>query len=469
MPRLDPSYLNKNGKALMLLECIMIFISMMMTLSVISFATGVSLATQQGMLNTTYTSVAVVVFTQVLALSLGLYSRQLREKFYGIAKRFVLSFLIAYLLQVFFIMFTGLSYVSLLSLLIAVSVSCLLICSLRYQLLHFVISHLSKKRLLVLGSGTRASVIEKRMRRAVDRIHFEIVGFMRINGDTPDQIKSNEVIEQTQPIDQFVVENNIEQIVIACDERRDNLAFEEIARCKLKGVNIIDILEFVENETDQLAIELMYPGWVLYSQPFQAPSPFETMLLQVFNSVLAIIISLLSWPFLLVAMIAIKIEDGIMAPVFYRQKRVGIYSQPFDIFKLRSMNTDAEKNGAMWAKKDDDRTAKVGRFIRKYRIDELPQLYNVIRGEMAFVGPRPERPEFVNKLAVSIPFYNERHQVKPGLTGWAQLSYAYGSSESDALDKLQFDLYYVKNRGYLFDLLIILRTIEVVLFSKGSR
>lgn len=469
MPKLDPGYLNKNGKALMLLECIIIFTSMMMMLSLNSFIAGVSLATQQGMLNTVYTSISVTVITQVLGLSLGLYSRQFREGFSGIVQRVVMSFLFAFLFLLVFINWAGLEYINILSLFLAVAMSCTLICSLRFKLIDFVICHLSKKRLLVLGSGTRASVIEKRMRRAVDQIHFEIVGFLRVNGDDPNKVCKSKVIENDLPIDQYVLNNKIEQIVIACDERRDNLAFEEIAKCKLKGVKVIDILEFVENETDQLAIELIYPGWVLYSQPFQTPSPFETLTLQMFNSALAIVIAIFTWPLLLLAALAIKLEDGLKAPVLYRQTRVGINSKPFDIYKLRSMKTDAEKNGAVWASADDERMTKVGRFLRKYRIDEIPQLYNVIRGEMGFVGPRPERPEFVDKLNLSIPFYNERHQVKPGLTGWAQLSYSYGASESDALDKLQFDLYYVKNRSYLFDLLIILRTIEVVIFSKGSR
>ena len=294
------------------------------------------------------------------------------------------------------------------ALFISCVVSCGLICSLRFQLLDFVISHLSKKRLLVLGSGTRASVIERRMRRAVDQIHFEIVGFVKIKGDASDQIDERKVIDLSESIDQYVMSNDIEQIVIACDERRDNLAFEEIAKCKLRGVKVIDILEFVENETDQIAIELMYPGWVLYSQPFQAPAPFETLMLQLFNSFLALCLSVFLFPFFIAGVIAIKLEDGLSAPIFYRQKRVGIHSKPFYIYKLRSMSVDAEKNGAVWAQKDDCRTTKVGRIIRRYRIDEIPQLYNVIRGEMGFVGPRPERPEFVEKLAESIPFYNER-------------------------------------------------------------
>jgi len=469
MPKLDPGYLNKNGKALMLLEFVIVLVAMSMVLSLTSFLLGISLASQQAMFNTLYVAMSVTIIVQTLALSFGLYSRQLREKFIGILQRFILSFVLACFIVIVIDSWADIYHINVLALVAAAGLSCALICSLRFQLLNFVICHLSKKRLLVLGAGTRASVIEKRMRRSVDQLHFEIVGFVKVNGDAPDKISKDKIIEQVGAIDQYALAHGIEQIVIACDERRENLAFEEIANCKIKGIKVIDILEFVENETDQLAIELMYPGWVLYSQPFRAPSQIQTMMLQIFNSVLAIIISIFTWPLFLAAAIAIKIEDGLSAPIFYRQTRVGINSEPFDIYKLRSMGTDAEKGGAVWATKDDDRTTKVGRFIRKYRIDELPQLYNVIKGDMAFVGPRPERPEFVHRLIDTVPFYNERHHVKPGLTGWAQLSYAYGASESDALDKLQFDLYYVKNRSYLFDLLIILRTIEVVLFSKGSR
>jgi len=469
MPKLDPGYLNKNGKALMLLEFVIIVIAMTMALSVSSFFSGTSLATQDAMLNTVYTAITVAVFTQTFGLALGLYSRQLREKFSGIVKRFVLSFIAAAIGLSVFVSWLEIQFFDLISLLLSVSVSGALICSLRFQLLNFVICHLSKKRLLVLGSGTRASVIETRMRRAVDQIHYDIIGFMQVAGDDVSDISQSKIIDTELSIDEYAALHNVEKIVIACDERRDNLAFAEIANCKLNGVKVIDVLEFVENETDQLAIELMYPGWVLYSQPFSAPTAFEAFSLQLFNSALAVLLAVITFPFFLIAVLAIKIEDGINAPIFYRQTRIGINSQPFDIFKLRSMNTDAEKNGAVWAAMDDDRITRVGRIIRKYRIDEIPQMYNVVRGEMGFVGPRPERPEFVDILAESIPFYNERHQVKPGLTGWAQLSYSYGASESDALDKLQFDLYYVKNRSYLFDLLIMLRTIEVVVFTKGSR
>ena len=165
--------------------------------------------------------------------------------------------------------------------------------------------------------------------------------------------------------------------------------------------------------------------------------------------------------------ILIKLEDGLKAPVFYFQERVGLDGQAFNIVKFRSMSVDAEKDGAKWAKEKDSRVTKIGYYIRKYRIDELPQIYNVMKGDMSFVGPRPERPQFVQELVKSIPYYNERHNVKPGLTGWAQLKYPYGASEKDALEKLKYDLYYIKHRSFLLDLLILIRTVEIVLFGKG--
>ena len=170
---------------------------------------------------------------------------------------------------------------------------------------------------------------------------------------------------------------------------------------------------------------------------------------------------------MLITIILIKLDEGFNAPVFYFQERAGLDGEPFNIVKFRSMRLDAEKFGAQMASKDDPRITKIGNFIRRYRIDELPQIYNVMRGDMGFVGPRPERPQFVQQLIKTIPYYNERHNVKPGLTGWAQLKYPYGSTEADSLEKLKYDLYYIKHRSFLLDLLILVRTVEIVLFGKG--
>ena len=179
---------------------------------------------------------------------------------------------------------------------------------------------------------------------------------------------------------------------------------------------------------------------------------------------------LVCWPILILLAVAIKLEDGLRSPVLYRQIRVGHNGIPFAVLKFRSMVVDAEADGkAVWATKNDDRVTKVGRIIRTLRLDELPQIFNVLRGQMSIVGPRPERPEFVDRLSETIPYYAERHTVKPGVTGWAQLRYSYGASEEDAAEKLQYDLYYVKNHTLLLDLVIILQTAEVVLWGKGAR
>jgi sugar transferase (PEP-CTERM system associated) len=237
--------------------------------------------------------------------------------------------------------------------------------------------------------------------------------------------------------------------------------------CKIRGVEITEILDFIERETGQIAVNLIYPSWVIYSNGFASANYLRNTLDWIFNAAIAVVILFFTWPIMLITALLIKLEEGIHAPVFYFQERVGLDGQAFKIIKFRSMRVDAEKNGAQWAAKNDDRTTKIGGFLRKYRVDELPQIYNVLRGDMGFVGPRPERPEFVQDLVKKIPYYNERHNVKPGLTGWAQLQYPYGATEEDAMEKLKYDLYYIKHRSFLLDLLILVRTVEIVLFGKG--
>jgi sugar transferase (PEP-CTERM system associated) len=228
-------------------------------------------------------------------------------------------------------------------------------------------------------------------------------------------------------------------------------------------------MSFLERETGKVRLDVLNPSWMIFSEGFR-----RTGLRNLVSRVLDILASLLllavAWPVMLLAMLAIKIEDGPRASVLYRQLRVGQDGHLFEALKFRSMRQDAEADGvARWADAQDGRVTRVGALMRKTRIDELPQLLNVLRGDMRFVGPRPERPEFVEALSDSVPYYRERHCVKPGLTGWAQLCYPYGSSEQDAIEKLQYDLYYIKNRTLLFDLAILLQTVEVVIFGKGAR
>jgi sugar transferase (PEP-CTERM system associated) len=253
------------------------------------------------------------------------------------------------------------------------------------------------------------------------------------------------------------------------DDRRRGFPMHEFLECRLAGIDIIELPSFLERETGKVRLDVLNPSWIIFGGGFRA-TQVERWLERGFDIVASLLLLLLAMPIMFVTTIAIMIEDGMRAPVLYRQSRVGQHGRVFDVLKFRSMRVDAEPAGeARWAVQDDPRVTRVGAFIRKTRIDELPQLCNVLRGEMSFVGPRPERPEFVEQLEERIPYYRERHSVKPGITGWAQLCYPYGSSERDAVEKLQYDLYYVKNRSLLFDLAILVQTVEVVLWGKGAR
>ena len=406
------------------------------------------------------------------ALSVGLYDQQLRESHGGILKRVLITVLFsAFLLEVvLFNLFSSIA-INVWYMLLACGIAIFFLSSFRAVFHYHDITSISRRRVLILGAGERASIIEKRMRRTVDRRNFEIVGFVRIEGDKEGVLKNETILDLNvqEELFQFAMENAIDQMVIACDERRNMLPVEHLFKCKTRGIDVVEILDFIEQETGQIAVNLIYPSWVIYSNGFDSKKWLKTNLDYRLNFLLALFVLALTWPIMLITAILIYLEDGRRtgASVFYKQVRVGIDGKPFHIIKFRSMGPDAEADGAKWASKDDDRVTRVGRVIRKYRIDELPQLFNVFRGEMGFVGPRPERPEFVCELEKDIPYYAQRHNVKPGLTGWAQLKYPYGSTTEDALEKLKFDLYYIKHRSLLLDLVILVRTVEIVLFGKG--
>jgi sugar transferase (PEP-CTERM system associated) len=292
-------------------------------------------------------------------------------------------------------------------------------------------------------------------------------GFVVMNGDAENGIVNENRINLDCSLVNYALEHQIDEIVVANDERRENLPVDELFACKIRGVEITEILDFIERETGQIAVNLIYPSWVIYSNGFASANHLRNTLDWIFNATMGFFLFLVTWPVMLITALLIKLEDGMQAPIFYSQERVGLDGQAFKIVKFRSMRIDAEKNGAQMAAKDDDRTTRIGKAIRKYRIDELPQIYNVMVGDMGFVGPRPERPQFVQQLIKNIPYYNERHNVKPGLTGWAQLKYPYGATEKDSLEKLKYDLYYIKHRSFMLDLLILIRTVEIVLFGKG--
>lgn len=260
--------------------------------------------------------------------------------------------------------------------------------------------------------------------------------------------------------------SGIERIVVALDDRRGTMPIADLLTSKLRGRIIEDGISFYEAITGKILVEKVNPAWLIFSEGFDC-GRMTYLVKRILDLVLAFLGLSLSLPVTLMTAILIKLESP--GPVFYRQERVGERGDVFSIIKFRSMRQDAEKDGAVWACHNDNRVTRIGGFIRKVRIDEIPQIWNVIRGQMSFVGPRPERPIFVDQLVQKLPYYSLRHSAKPGITGWAQVCYPYGASEEDALRKLEYDLYYIKHQSFFIDLLIIFRTVKTVLFQKGSR
>ena len=324
-----------------------------------------------------------------------------------------------------------------------------------------------KSRVLVYGAGRRASSLMQ-LRRRSDQRGFKLVGFMATEGDEP-AVPADRLLPRPGDLLRWARDNQIHEIVVAMDDRRRGFPVLELLDCRMAGIDVLELPTFLERETGKVRLDVLNPSWIIFGEGFRN-SILQRALERGLDVLASAALLLLASPIMLLAMIAIKVEDGWRAPVLYRQARVGRYNETFSVVKFRSMRTDAEKPGeAIWATADDPRVTRVGAFMRKTRIDELPQLFAVLRGHMSFVGPRPERPEFVARLEQQIPYYRERHTVKPGITGWAQLCYPYGASDKDALEKLQYDLYYVKNRSLLFDLAILIQTVEVVLWGKGAR
>ncbi len=323
-----------------------------------------------------------------------------------------------------------------------------------------------KRRVLVYGCGRNAAPIG-RLRRRSDRRGFDVVGFVQPEGE-PCEISPELVLRDQRSLPEICAAHGVDEVVMAMDDRRRAFPILDLLECRLAGTDVTELLTFLERETGRVRIDVLNPSWLIFGEGFRRDTA-RRITARAVDLLASALILLVTLPIMLLTALAIKIEEGLRAPVFYAQPRVGLGGRVFNVLKFRSMRTDAEKNGAQWASKGDTRVTRVGAFIRKCRIDELPQILCVFRGHMSFVGPRPERPQFVAELSEKIPYYVQRHCVKPGITGWAQLCYPYGSSEQDALEKLQYDLYYIKNNTLLFDLAILLQTVEVVFMGQGAR
>ncbi|TXC71902.1 TIGR03013 family PEP-CTERM/XrtA system glycosyltransferase [Sphingomonas ginsenosidivorax] len=322
-----------------------------------------------------------------------------------------------------------------------------------------------KRRIVVLGAGSRAARI--RDLAAQPGINFVVAGFVAMGEPVPaiqDAVPRGEIPN----LSAHIVDLNASEVVLALEERRNALPLKDLLRVRTTGVQVSEISSFLERETGRIDLNSVNPSWLIFSDGFASTRMLSSVFKRAFDIIASGLLLAITLPVILLTALAIKIESR--GPAFYRQRRVGLYNESFDILKLRSMRQDAEVAGkAVWAAEQDPRITRIGRFIRKVRIDELPQTWTVLKGEMSFVGPRPERPQFVEQLEDQLPYYAERHMVKPGITGWAQINYPYGASIEDARHKLEYDLYYAKNYSPFLDMLILLQTLRVVLWPAGAR
>jgi sugar transferase (PEP-CTERM system associated) len=319
------------------------------------------------------------------------------------------------------------------------------------------------KRVLIYGTGPLASKIGTIIGQAS---HLTLGGYITAASE-PVYVPSSFIVESGSSLMETALREKANQIVVSLSERRGTLPLNDMLRCKLSGIDIVDAPSFYEQVTGKLMIEDLNPSSLFFSTGFRI-TPLKRYLKRLFDILLSVIGLLIASPLMLVIAIFLKVDSK--GPIFFRQTRVGEHERNFTLYKFRTMQQDAENGtGAVWAQENDPRVTRFGRLLRKTRLDEIPQLYNVFKGQMSFIGPRPERPEFVENLKKSIPYFSERHLTKPGITGWAQVKYPYGASVEDSLEKLRYDLFYIKNASLSLDLLIILETIRVVLLSRGGR
>jgi sugar transferase (PEP-CTERM system associated) len=321
-----------------------------------------------------------------------------------------------------------------------------------------------EERVLILGTGQTARRVAQQIGTQQD-FAYRLVGFVEDNEDV--FVRQHDILGGVNDIDQLVAQKRVDRIVVGLSDRRGRLPIEQLLRAKLSGVRVEDATTTYERLTGKILIDDLKPSWLIFSDGFRA-SRWTRFVKRMLDLSLSLIGFILASPLMLLTALAVRLDSA--GPALYSQERVGENGRVFKIYKFRSMRIDAEQAGSpIWATDKDPRVTRVGRFIRLTRLDELPQLWNVLNGDMSFVGPRPERPYFVEQLAREIPFYLQRHAVKPGVTGWAQVKYRYGSSIEDAMEKLRYDLYYIKHLSIFFDLTIVLDTVKVILFGKGAK
>ena len=413
-------------------------------------------------------AILIALMTTMTMVATGLYVGRLREGMAGVLIRIGISMAMSCVLVVLtFYLIPELTVGRGILALVYVQ-SFFIIGTFRALFFERMDTSIFKTRVLVYGAGTQAAFIDTKLRRRSDRRGFDIIGYVSID-DQDTMVDYRKLVTVESSLLDYSSANMIDEIVVASGAIKSRVRIDELVDCKLNGIRVVDLLTFFEREAGQIRIDIMDPTWLVTSDGFYQSRTRDTVK-RLFDLVVSTSLLILSIPVQILIVLAIWLEDGVGTPIIYRQERIGQQGRSFNVYKFRSMNSSAEKDGkAIWASQVDSRVTRIGGFLRKCRLDELPQVINIIKGDMSFVGPRPERPEFVKQLTEHIPYYKERHILKPGLTGWAQLNYPYGSSIDDAYEKQLYDMYYVKNHSLFLDCLILLHTFEVILFGKGAR
>ena len=402
----------------------------------------------------------------MLMASMGLYQLDIREETRSVLVRMLAALLVGFLLA---LLAFNASHVSpprpdaiVVAILLALAGTTLV----RIAFYRWGDKSAFKERVLVLGTGSRVAKFAEYARRSHSHEVVRYVALQPCEHFVP--LPNVLTLAPGESLLSVVEKFKIDRIVIAIRDRRGGgLPIRDLLECRLRGINVTELPTFFEREYRQVLLESINPSWMVFGDGFSAGC-CRAALKRAFDLAVSLVLLLLALPVMVVTALCILLESG--RPLLYRQERVGQGGRVFTIYKFRSMRIDAERDGTpRWAAANDDRTTRVGRIIRKLRIDELPQIINVLKGDMSFVGPRPERPFFVDKLVTQIPYYASRHRIKPGITGWAQVNYPYGATLDDTIKKLQYDLYYLKNHGLFLDLMILFATVEVVLWGKGAR
>lgn len=420
--------------------------------------------------NTENFSLTACVFALVMLFSMsafGMYRHNYGEDMRDVFLRIMPSFILGFGIMTFIFYMAPNIYLGRGIIGIVVVVAIVLVLLVRVAFYQVFRLEYLESRIIFIGCGLLAQECSDLAMRKDGYHKYNIVGFIQLPGEQC-SIPQSKILPTGDSLMNLADKYSANEVVVAVNNRRgESFPIQELLGCKLNGVKVTDAATFFEREACQIRVDFLQPSWLVFGGGFDQ-SFLRSFVKRVFDIVASTIILIISFPVMLLTALCIFLEDRV--PIFYQQERVGMDGRSFMVLKFRSMRNDAEKAGQpQWAAVNDTRTTKVGRLIRKLRIDELPQILNVFRGEMSFVGPRPERPFFVAQLNNEVPYYNVRHSIKPGITGLAQVRYQYGASIDDSIQKLQYDLYYVKNNSLFLDILILLDTFQVVLLGKGSR